>query len=363
MGSCVVCCLLSVESKKQNNSRFYPGAGLCCDTFIHGLTFLEPQDLGCCAKVCRAWNGCVESEPQWKIQCQSLLDLSPDTDPRSYVLVESHSYKEIFRVVYANILGSRVYERYIGRVGSVPRIPKGLSLQRWNQPDPCDPTKKIGPEHVWMYIPSHIEIDTEGVALSKIDDPNDEEAPLLLRREETCWEQVSKAIGFRTRSSLKVPVTMNNIEVLFERPKEGNPSTYRAIWDKIKEQHGNKRSAAGWVCMRKMLIGRGLSFDEQQALVREKGVVISELLPRILFNCLGHARSGRENMYPDGQNPRVYARTSTLTRDAQGSDWPSGYWCGSPLGLHINHYDILGESNIGVAVRLPPEDEVTGTGS
>jgi len=328
------------------------------EPFSHALTFLEPQDLACSARVCKSWNKHVESEAQWKVQCQILLDLSPETDPRSYV-PESPSYKAIFRVVYANILGKGVYERHIGGVGSVPRIPKGLSLRRWNQPDPCDPTKKIGPEHVWMYIPSHIEIDSEGVALSKIDDPSESEAPLLLRREAGLGEQVSREIGFGTNSVLKVPVTINNIKVLFEHPKEGNPSTYGCIWDKIVEQHGNKRWAAGWVCMRKDVIGKELTFAAQQTLARSNKVVLSELLPRILFNFLEHVRSGTANIYPDGQ-PWIFARTSTITHDetiahdGQDGAWHSGCGAGSPSGLNIA-YDISDFCDVGAAVMLPAE--------
>ncbi len=330
------------------------------EVFVNVLSFLEPQDLACSARVCRSWNRHVKSEVQWKIQCQNLLDLSSETDPRSYV-PEASSYKAIFRVVYANILGASVYERHIGGAGSVPRIPKGLSLRRWNQHDLCDPTqtKKIGPEHVWMYIPSHIEIDSEGVALNKVDDPDDAEAPLLLRREADLVQRVSRTVGFGARpenSVLKVPVTINNIKVLFEHPKTGNPSTYSYIWDQIVEQHGNKRSAAGWVCMRRDVIGRNLPFAEQQALAGARGVVLSELLPRILFNCLGHVRSGAANIYPDGQNPWTYARTSTLTRDSQGNAWPSGCGVGSPSGLIVDHaHDILDSVFVGVAVVLPAE--------
>ncbi len=329
------------------------------ELFIGVLSFLEPQDLACSARVCRCWNGRVNWEVQWKIQCQNLLDLSPETDPKNYV-PETPSYKAIFRLVSANILGRSVYERHIGKVGSVPRIPKGISLQRWNQPDLCDPTKKIGPEHVWMYIPSHIEIDSEGVALSKIDDPEDEEAPLLLRRKADLVERVSRTVGFETRSVLKVPVTINNIEVLFERPKTGNPSTYGSIWDQIVKQHGNKRSAAGWVCMRRDVIGRNLSFAEQQALAGSSGVVLSELLPRILFNCLEHVRSGAANIYPDGQNPWTYARTSTLTRNSEGDALHSGCGDGSPSGLSIDLIHIFDCDDVGVAVVLPAEVQAIG---
>jgi hypothetical protein len=325
------------------------------------LGFLEPQDLDVSERVCKSWNERIESQGQWKIQCQNLCNLSPETDLRSCV-PEASSYKEICQMVYLNIFGKSVYERYIGKVGSVPRIPNGLPFLRWNKPDPCDPTKRIGPEYVWMYIPSHIEIHSEAVALSKIDDPNDEEAPRLLRlhpflrllrRKAGLEESVS---GTRSVLKVKVPVTINNIKILFENPKEGNPSTYSQIWDKIAKQHGNKRWTAGWVCMRKDATFRNLTFADQQALAAERGVALSELLPRILFNCLGHVRSGTANIYPDGQNPWTYVRTSTLTRGGYGdNDWPSGCGDGCPSGLCVSNDDIFDGDVIGAAVVLPEE--------
>ena len=100
--------------------------------------------------------------------------------------------------------------------------------------------------------------------------------------------------------------------------------------------------------MRKDLIGRNLPFHEQQALANENGVIIPDLLQRILFNFLEHIGT---NIYPDGSDPWTYARTTTLIQDGHGNDWPSGCGAGGPSGLrvcgHFFDYDYVG---VGVAL-------------
>lgn len=309
------------------------------DAFSHILSFLEPKDLACSERVCRSWNRFIHSTDLWKRQCQIRLGIPAATDPKGY-LPKCPSYKKSLQLISSSILDGSVYEFYIGKVGQVPRIPEEISLKKSNEPDPCDPTKTVGTEYVWMYCPPYIETDLKGFSLDKPDDPNDLEAPKLIRRESE-------------NKVLKVPVTINNIVELFKCPKTGNPSTYEYIWDKIIEQHGNKRIPAGWICMRKNVIGRNQSFARQQALAKESGVVIPQLLQRILFNFMEHVRSRRANVYPDGQYPYTFARTSTLT--PQGNDWPSGCGGGGPLGLRVNDHSYDYDC-VGVAVALPAEE-------
>ncbi len=330
------------------------------DGFDQVLSFLGPKDLAPTARVCKAWSQFIDETNQWKKQCQIQLGLPPEIDPTDY-LPEGSSYKERLQLVFANILDERVYERYIGKVGPVPRIPKEISLKLWNEPDPCDSTKRIGTEYVWMYCPSHIEIDQSDCFLNKIDDPTDPEAPNLIRREEGLEGKAFREIELEAQNTaLKVPVTINNLVKLFKRPKTGNPSTYRNMWNPIVEQHGNKRMSAGWMCMRRDVIGNDLPFSRQQALATSRQVVLSELLPRIFFNFTQHVRSPVANVYPDGNNPWTFAHTSTLTRDLEGHDWPSACGGGVSSGLLVSNLpNFLYPEDIGVAVALPAEVQVS----
>jgi hypothetical protein len=313
--------------------------GLLSEVLTASASYLEWEDLASTATVCRIWNECIESEDLWETQCRTLFGLSPENDPKVYA-PNAPSYKAIFKAVSFAILGPRVYEHCIGPVGVVSRYPKGSSLQKWNEPDPCDPTRTIGENYVWMYIPSYIETNSEDVVLN----PNNPGALQFCRR--------------------KVPVTIENIKKLFEQPKTGYPVTYKLtcqiFLDAIVKQHGNSRWPAGWasmrkkgwVCMRKNVIGRKLIFAEQEALARKSGVEIPEFLPRFLFNCLGHVRSGTDNIYPDGMDPRSNARTSTLTRDLDGTYRPTACGDGSCFGLLVST-SIFRGPHIGVAVVLP----------
>ncbi len=315
------------------------------DAFGRVLSFLGPKDLASLESVSKTFSQVIHLTHQWKKQCQIQLGLSPETDPEEY-LPEGPSYKRRLGLMFANILDESVYERHMGKVGPVPRIPEEISLKKWNAPDPCDPSKKIGREYVWMYCSSYIETNAKGFSLDKTEDPNDPEAPELIRRE--------SVLGVNSENTaLKVPVTINNIVKLFKFPKTGNSSTYSSIWKSIVEQHGNKRIPAGWICMRRDVIGRALSFNQQQALAKERGVVLSELLPRILFNFLTHVRSKEVNVYPDGLAPLTYARTSTLTRDSGDRVCSSACGGGDPFGLLVCNARPFGHGDVGVAVALP----------
>ena len=322
-----------------------------CELYLV-FNFLEPKDLGRLEQVSKTFEDAVGY--QWRSLCRMQLGLSPgpNLDP---FLPATLSVKASVQFLLNNIFDERVYERHIGDVEPAPPISRSSFLKRYNEPDPCDPIKTIGSEYVLMYLPESVTINQSGVSLDKADDPNDSEAPRLIRR-----EGPSSGPGAQSENTtLKVAVTINNIVELFKCPKTGNPSTFSYIWDQIEDQHGNKRMPAGWIYMRRDVIGRNLPFAQQQALANEKGVVLSELLPRILFNFLEHVGSKKAGVYPDGQDPSTYARTSTITRDSGGTNWPSGCGAGGPSGLHV-YYDCIGTVNVGVAVALPAEVQAIG---
>jgi len=348
-----------------------PIARLRPEEFGHVLSFLEPEDLARSERVSRAWNRFILAD-QWKIQFQIRLGLPPGIASKDY-LPEGLSYKQAVLLVFPSLLDKRVYEHYIGKIGPVSPPPKDF-FKRWNEPDPCDPTKTIGEAYVLMdcpsYIeidgflmdrPSHIEIDGQDYSLDGIDDPNTVQAPKLIRNEDalestTLIRREEDLEVTAEKITLKVPVTINNIVELFKHPKTGNPSTYRdRLSGDVVKQHGNERLPEGWICMRKDVIGKNLSFPDQQTLVTSRGVVLSELLPRILFNFTQHVRSQRAGVYPDGQDPWTFARTLTLTRDLDGNDWPSGCGAGGPSGLFVCHFRDFKYDFAGVAVVLPAE--------
>lgn len=326
------------------------------------LNFLEPQELACAERVCKSWKQFISC--RWKRICQNMVDISAKIDPKSY-FPEGLSYKQIVKLISTRIHAGSVFRKYIGEIGPVPPIPEAISLKKWNEPDPCDPDETVGAGYAWMYCPPYIETERTDISLDKPDDPNNPEAPKLIQRKEKLEEKFAE-IGLDEESekkALKVPVTFNNIRELFKRPKTGNPSICEYVMDEIDEQHGNKRIPAGWICMRRNVIGRGRKFNQLQTLANEKGVVIPQLLQRILFNFLEKIRSKKPSVYPDGRDPYTFAWTSTLTRDSEGNDWPSGCGAVRPSGLHVDgsrYFSFFVNDHVGVSVALPTEVQAIG---
>lgn len=315
-----------------NNAK---GLSLTADIFGYMLSFLKPNELAALESVCKNWERFINT--QWPKHCQIQMGLSSEINFTEYL--PCPSYKDSLKLIFSSILAEDVYRRYVGEIGPVPKIPEAISLKKWNEPDPCDKRTTIGKEYYWMYCPSYIEIEREGVDLDKPDDPNDPEAPRLIQADQS------------EKKTLKVAVTINNIIEVFKHPKTGNPANCEKIWDQITSQHGNKRLASGWIPMRWKVVGRTLTFPEHQTFAKKHGVTPSQLGHRMLFNFLCKARY---NVYPDGVNPRTYALTDTLTYDEQNNPWVSLCGIGGPSGLWVGRF-LMGCSNIGAAMTLPVE--------
>lgn len=322
--------------------------------FDHILCFLGLQDLARCEKVCFNWFKFIQLTDQWKKQCQTQLGISSKTDPNRY-LPRCQSYKKSIQLVFSRILDKNIYETYLrAKVSCPPRIPESISLKNWQNSDPCDPTTTIGKEYFWMYCPSHVEItipENSSVVLDKVDDPNDPDAPRLIQKKVGFTHSLGKMLGLKVQSQikvLKVPVTINNLVELLKLAKR--ESLYSYIWPNILEQHGNKRMSEGWVCMRRNVIGRNLSFAEQQALA--SGLTIPDLLSRIWFNVFERVLSCGKNLGPNRQDLDTYARTSTLTRDSQGIYCSTGCEINdfSRQSVYCENFDC---DDVGIAVTLP----------
>ncbi|HSW86355.1 MAG TPA: hypothetical protein VLG49_02525 [Rhabdochlamydiaceae bacterium] len=267
----------------------------------------------------------IKETEQWKKQCQYLLNISANGDPMDY-LPKCSSYKDVLKLVLSRILGEDIYRHYLGVTPEpAPRIPESISLKKFNDPDPFTrKTRKIGQNYFWVYYPEYFELTVEGDSpfyLDKEDDPNDQEAPRLILKENKAGllEWAVKKIGLVAeleKRVLRVPNTINNINTLFKHPKHGHPSFYKVSThifpDEdhiISREFGNKRTRSKWMCMRKDAIGKYKTFSQQQKTAEKAGAVIPSLFERITFNLAAHVTS---NIYPDGDKLRIIARTDTL---------------------------------------------------
>ena len=323
---------------------------LPAELFDAVLNYLGPKDLALGERICKSWRQFIAEENHWKKQCQWQLNISSHIDPQHY-FPTSPSYKETLKLVLSRVFDAGTYRYYLrAEIGPVPRIPEAISLKKWNERDPCDLTKTIGESYVWMYSPQDIEVVADASFPYQLDKPNDTdgEAPRLIPQAKP------------ETKVLKVANTINNVEILFNHPKRGNPSKFSYISQLVHQQHGNKRFPSGWICMRKDVIGRNEDFAQQQTTAQTLRVVLHPLLYRINLNFLIHVSSGKANVYLDRQQPYTYARTSTIVLDEQGNAWPSGCGAGGPSGL-IVHADDLDPGSVGVAVALPAEVQGLGT--
>jgi hypothetical protein len=322
------------------------------------LDFLDPKDLARAERVCRGWNNFISLRHQWKKQCQIRLNIPTSMDPNSFLPKDCRSYKKGIQLASTNakVLNAKIYKYYLGAEIELVSSIKEISLEKRNEPDPCDPTKTKGQKYVWIDSPSYFKITVDGdfpFELDKQDDPNNEEAPRLIEKKVSFLESLKRKMGIGSKLEkrvLKVPNTINNLGVLFKYPKYGHPSTYDSIWEPISAQHGNKRIPQGRICMREDVIGKNLTFAQQQAAAKKVGVIIPQLGHRILFNFLRYVET---KTYPDGEIPRTYARTATLAVDAQGIAWPLDCAGSDPSGLRVDRYfSNINSFTLGVAVAL-----------
>ncbi len=334
---------------------------------LHILSFLDFKDLAQAEGVCRRWKLVIATTDQWKKQCQYRLNISEDLDPRRFLPNGCTPDKRGAQLASTKVYDAKIYRDILGAdIEFGPQILKAQSLEKSNEPDPCDPHKTKGQSYVWLDSPAYFCIPVNKrflFKLNKEDNSDDEEAPRLIPLSLT--ERFQRKIIPTSNETLKVPNTINNLEVLFKHHlKKGNPSTYFHgqntahtmhvnDCEDVFVQHGDKRIRSGRICMREDVIGRDMDFDRQRAAAVEAGVKISCLGHRILFNFLRHAET---NAYQDGEKSSAFARTSTVTvgpRD--GFDSPSGCGFEAPSSLAIGLI-LSCDDNIGVAVALPAEE-------
>ncbi|HSW87230.1 MAG TPA: F-box-like domain-containing protein [Rhabdochlamydiaceae bacterium] len=302
------------------------------------LSFMEPKDLVCSEKVCRSWNKFIKATEQWKKQCQKRLNLPNHIDPNNF-LPEKWNYKLGAWFGSPKVFDAKIYRDYLGAdVGIVPPIPKKIALERSVEPDPCDDNKKIGQNYVWLYRPKSFKISSDVFYLDKPEDPNEEDAPLIVKKEDGKFDQMEV---------LEVYNTISNVEKLFKNPRKGKSLGYEYIHSDVVYYHGSKRSTSEWICMREDVIGKKLHFLEQLEIAKIKGVIVASLLDRINYTFFKRISSKILSDELQG----TFARTSPLYFKHYRHPWEA-YSVGSfSGGLDIRcPFD---HDQIGAAVALP----------
>lgn len=293
-----------------------------------------------------------DGSEDWKEQCQHRLNIPDGLDPMNFLPAGCASYQDGLRLASTKVYNEAIYQSILGVGIEVdPQALKAISIEKSNEPDPCDPTKTKGQSYVWLDVPSHFNLRVDGNFFYKLRKVGNGEAERLVPR--SLFGRVKRTIAPEPGNVLRIPNTINNLGVLFSHLiKKGSPSAYVHQWKGVSLQHGDEMIPSGRICMREDVIARNRLFDGQKADAAQMGVEISPLGHRVLFNLLRHAET---NVYPDGIKPRTFARTSTTALDnINDRPWPVGCGFGDASGLSLGRV-ISRDEEAGVAVALPAE--------
>jgi len=336
------------------------------DLYLYIFSFLGRRELAISERVCRTWFKYIDLSGQWRRQCQVLLGIHPMIDPKpndsndpATYLPSCPFYRRSLQLMSSRIFDGNFHEQYFispslrirANIGSVPPIPEKISLKRWNEPDFYNPlTATIGTKYVWIFFPSYVETIIPGDSLyylNKEDDPEDPKAPRICRRDPDLGEVLVAGLGFRTKSEnkvLRVPMTFYNIMRLCAPDMPEN-----TIWGPL-EDYVDTRMPSEWICMRGDVIGRGLSFPDQENLANENGASISDATHRLFLTFLRKARP-KTTIFSE-TNQWIYARTSTSLHYADRLVTQCEVGFRSKTQVSVRDSLIPSQENIGVAVEL-----------
>jgi hypothetical protein len=269
--------------------------------FSRALNFLTRNELAKAERVCRSWRAFIEESNQWKNQSQILFKIPQNQDPMPYFWFISKSYKKNLQRVLSRVIAARFYEFYLGaKVPPAPPIPEAISLKTFSQQDPAGYCLK-GQEYLWVYSPPYFDITVDA------DSPLHLHRTRLIERKPTIGERWGQLI--RKKRVLRVPNTVHNLYELCLRPKQGSPLKHRFLKEMVEENL--QEIPSGWFLIREDVIERGRTFAHQQATAKKRGVVISQLQERILFNFVRAVQ--KEGIYPDAKGQVNNVRTSTVS--------------------------------------------------
>jgi hypothetical protein len=289
---------------------------LCNDVFREIAFYLEPRDTACVRQVCKSWNQFLQNI--WRGRCHAILGIPLHIDPKELLPQQSSYAGGLCKVLSSVIDGEFLRHLGIGVIEKKPPISKALYLKKWSQPDPCDPDKIIGRNYILINVP---EEDVE------ITNPSGEK--------------------------IRMRLTINNLPTIFAGVQGNSPQYAFGGHRLVIQQHGDKPILCGWFWMRKDVIGKNLSFPDQEKLAKDLGVDITDLTRRLFINCAYRRAFGS---YLDKIKPFTYARTLTRTSISPGRDNPSCCGAGdTPFGLHATTIPPIGYDFVGVGVELPAE--------
>lgn len=324
-----------------------------------------PKELANADRVCKSWKRCLDDpNGPWKATCQLLLGPVQELSSLSSL---GDTYKNVCKAAMSRFLGPGLYEHLLQ--AKTPPAPPIISLKGALDPDPWDRENSKLKGYYWVYVPEYLEIITAtSLVLDRPDDPNSENAPRLvertLKRVANAAMSVAHQLGVGTgpeKRELQVPVTINNLQWLFQHVPTGNQKhvpQVADILDTTLPACGDKRIPDGLFCIREFPVGVGQTFAQQQQEAQQNGMGIASLGLRVVVNFLACAKKG---YYPDGgdvsKTPPV--RTSPFISSSGSVEHAS---CRAPGRSPTLDIHLCGASSLhpGAAPFQPLSDPTAG---
>lgn len=304
------------------------GPFTCFEIFDHIVSFLEPQDIGRLAQVCRGFNEWLDDSGIW--------NRASAREGIPVVEGKDRNRRKDFKILYPiTISGRRIGELFGKVVGKVPPISKyWFDKFAENVMDPYEEGKQFRDNFVVLVDPSFIERYV------------DKETPLDIDETGYLREVAPDAVLEQT---LTIPFSLRNMHVLSKYPLKGKE--HLPVFDEnygtpAFEQSTSYPNQIGVRVMRRAILEqtRGENFVRQEALVVQElapgqGFEVESVRRRALFNAIQILTTG---MCPDGRGERVwtYARGSdTVTVEGRVYRVVVGGFAPG-AGLHDFSYDF-----------------------
>jgi hypothetical protein len=261
------------------------------------MKFLELPDIVQATCVCKCWNQLFSDQDLWKYLFKKEgIPLVSSTDGTE------RNYKKDFNELYPITLSGKIISQFIGEVvEEIPPISEGIfnELQR---PDPYETEKLKKQTFIFVVSPSFVMRTV------------DQKTPLALNQlgnliESSKQESEQTLANTTKKSKLHSPLSLKNIKVLCSYPlkrKENRPVFFDKYSnnDAIFTQCDTRPDIITVYFMRRNVIekSKGMSYNEQQRLVKDKGFEVTPLRVRVLFDVVGILKDGT---CPEARAPQL----------------------------------------------------------
>ena len=322
------------------------------DTLLPIVELLGVADLESSALVCKLWRNVTH---------QLIWEKRSKEEGIPLVAGTKRDREEDFKFLYPITLNGKTIQQYFGRVdGEIPDIDAAKFNTLVTQDDPWQ--AGIKRHHTFEVI----------VSPAHIIRPYDQALFNMLAKEGDLAE-ILPTTGSNNIQEMRIPFGLKNrtllAKYLFAKHANGpvikylSPELMFKFFSEPNPSNLTLTKTALYI-MRKEVIGRDLSYVDQQKLVKTHHLEITPLDIRLLSNTVGILKFGT---CPDTEIPaKTYARTSTLVQYSYDNrDCPmviGGFVPAIGLDVSTDYFSANAHNYDGVATGIPAEVQTSEIG-